>query len=195
MNRYTELDGIILKNSRIGEFHKGVRIFSPEYGITEATAYGGYKPKSKIGPLVSPLACGHFVLYHTPKAKNPKIEDFSPVHNFLSIQTDLQKYYKVLTWFEIIIRTHGGGSSSAEIYELLIESMKLLDSCAEDQIVLINIEYLLRCLDLLGFPPNIYLQKQNSMLEYKKLENDVLDTVQKVLECRLNSLSRDLDEI
>ena len=195
MNRYTELDGIILKNSRIGEYHKGVRIFSPEYGITEATAYGGYKPKSKIGPLVSPLACGHFVLYHTPKAKNPKIEDFSPVHNFLSIQTDLQKYYKVLTWFEIIIRTHGGGSSSAEIYELLIESMKLLDSCAEDQIVLINIEYLLRCLDLLGFPPNIYLQKQNSMLEYKKLENDVLDTVQKVLECRLNSLSRDLDEI
>ena len=79
MNRYTELDGIILKNTRIGEYHKGVKIFSPESGITEATAYGGYKPKSKIGPLVSPLACGHFVLYHTPKAKNPKIEDFSPV--------------------------------------------------------------------------------------------------------------------
>ncbi|MBR3672161.1 MAG: DNA repair protein RecO [Spirochaetia bacterium] len=195
MNRYTELDGIILKNTRIGEYHKGVRIFSPESGITEATAYGGYKPKSKIGPLVSPLACGHFVLYHTPKAKNPKIEDFSPVHNFLSIQTDLQKYYKVLTWFEIIIRTHGGGSSSAEIFELLIESMKFLDSCTEDQIVLINIEFLLRCMDLLGFPPNIYLQKQNSMVEYKKLESAVLDRIQTVLECRLNSLSRDLDEI
>ena len=80
MNRYTELDGIILKNSRIGEFHKGVRIFSPESGITEATAYGGYKPKSKIGPLVSPLSCGHFVLYHNPKARKPKIEDFSPEH-------------------------------------------------------------------------------------------------------------------
>ena len=195
MNRYTELDGIILKNTRIGEYHKGVRIFSPESGITEATAYGGYKPKSKIGPLVSPLSCGHFVLYHTPKAKNPKIEDFSPVHNFLSIQTDLQKYYKVLTWFEIIIRTHGGGSSSAEIFELLIESMKFLDSCTEDQIVLINIEFLLRCMDLLGFPPNIYLQKQNSMVEYKKLESAVLDRIQTVLECRLNSLSRDLDEI
>ena len=192
MNRYTELDGIILKNTRIGEYHKGVRIFSPESGITEATAYGGYKPKSKIGPLVSPLSCGHFVLYHTPKAKNPKIEDFSPVHNFLSIQTDLQKYYKVLTWFEIIIRTHGGGSSSSE---LLIESMKFLDSCTEDQIVLINIEFLLRCMDLLGFPPNIYLQKQNSMVEYKKLESAVLDRIQAVLECRLNSLSRDLDEI
>ena len=195
MNRYTELDGIILKNTRVGEYHKGVRIFSPESGITEATAYGGYKPKSKIGPLVSPLACGHFVLYHNPKSKIPKIEDFSPAYNFLSILTDLEKYYKVLTWFEIIIRTHGGGSSSAEIFELLIESMKFLDSCTADQIVLINIEFLIRCLDLLGFPPNFSLQKQNSMLEYKKLESAVLDRVQTVLECRLNTLSKELDEI
>ena len=73
--------------------------------------------------------------------------------------------------------------------------MKFLDSCTEDQIVLINIEFLLRCMDLLGFPPNIYLQKQNSMVEYKKLESAVLDRIQAVLECRLNSLSRDLDEI
>ncbi len=195
MNRYTELDGIILKNTRIGEYHKGVRIFSPDSGITEATAYGGYKPKSKIGPLVSPLACGHFVLYHSPSAKKPKIEDFSPVHTFISIQTDLKKYYTVLTWLEIIMRTHGGGSSSAEIYELLIESMKFLDSCPDDQIIYINIEYLLRCLDLLGFPPNIYLQKHDSMVEYKKLENAVLNTVQTVLECKLNTLSKDLDEI
>ena len=93
------------------------------------------------------------------------------------------------------MRTHGGGSSSSEIYELLIGSMVYLDSCSEDQIVLINIEFLLRCLDLLGFPPNIYLQKHNSMIEYKKLESAVLDTVQTVLECRLNTLSKDLDEI
>ena len=111
MNRYTELDGIILKNSRIGEFHKGVRIFSPDSGITESTAYGGYKPKSKIGPLVSPLACGHFVLYQSPSARKPKIEDFSLEYTFLLIQSDIKKYYTVLTWFEVVMRTHGGGDS------------------------------------------------------------------------------------
>ena len=42
---------------------------------------------------------------------------------------------------------------------------------------------------------NIYLQKQNSMGEYKKLESAVLDRIQAVLECRWNALSRDLDEI
>lgn len=168
MNRYTELDGIILKNSRIGEFHKGVRIFSPESGITEATAYGGYKPKSKIGPLVSPLSCGHFVLYHNPKARKPKIEDFSPEHTFIAIQSDLKKYYTVLTWFEIILRSHGGGDSSAGFYLNLISFMQLLENAPEDQIVYINIQCILRFLSILGFPPDIYLQKRNSMIEYTK---------------------------
>ena len=168
MNRYTELDGIILKNSRVGEFHKGVRIFSPEYGITEATAYGGYKPKSKIGPLVSPLACGHFVLYQNPSARKPKIEDFAPEHTFLSIQTDIKKYYTVLTWFEVILRAHGGGDSSSELFYLLIESMGLLDKANEEQAPYINIQFFLRFLNLMGFPPVSYFQKTDSVVEYKK---------------------------
>ena len=229
MNRYTELDGIILKNSRIGEYHKGVRIFSPDSGITEATAYGGYKPKSKIGPLVSPLSCGHFILYQSPSARKPKIEDFSPDNTFIAIQSDLKKYYTVLTWFEIIIRTHGGGSSSAELYSRLITFMRLLEGAGPDQIVYINIQCILRFLSILGFPPDIYLQKKISMIEYRKeslsagifkyveytaalppeqaasirldrkdvilLEDTLLSMVQNVLECRLNTLSGNLDEI
>lgn len=173
MNRYTELDGIILKNSRIGEFHKGVRIFSPEYGITEATAYGGYKPKSKIGPLVSPLACGHFVLYQSPSARKPKIEDFSPEYTFLQIQTDIKKYYTVLTWFEVIMRTHGGGDSSSELFYLLIASMQLLEVAKEDEILYINVQFLLRFLNLMGFPPVSYFQKSDSMVKSDKLSAGV----------------------
>ncbi|MBO7429926.1 MAG: DNA repair protein RecO [Spirochaetia bacterium] len=173
MNRYTELDGIILKNSRIGEFHKGVRIFSPEYGITEATAYGGYKPKSKIGPLVSPLACGHFVLYQSPSARKPKIEDFSPEYTFLQIQTDIKKYYTVLTWFEVVMRTHGGGDSSSELFYLLIASMQLLEVAKEDEILYINVQFLLRFLNLMGFPPVSYFQKSDSMVKLNKLSAGV----------------------
>lgn len=173
MNRYTELDGIILKNSRIGEFHKGVRIFSPEYGITEATAYGGYKPKSKIGPLVSPLACGHFVLYQSPSARKPKIEDFSPEYSFLQIQTDIKKYYTVLTWFEVVMRTHGGGDSSSELFYLLIASMQLLEVAKEDEILYINVQFLLRFLNLMGFPPVSYFQKSDSMVKLNKLSAGV----------------------
>ncbi|MBR5672279.1 MAG: DNA repair protein RecO, partial [Spirochaetales bacterium] len=169
MNRYTELDGIILKNSRIGEFHKGVRIFSPEYGITEATAYGGYKPKSKIGPLVSPLACGHFVLYHSPSARKPKIEDFSPEYTFLLVQSDIKKYYTVLTWFEVVMRTHGGGDSSSELFYLLISFMQLLETAKEEDILYINVQFLLRFLNLMGFPPVSYFQKADYVVESDKL--------------------------
>ena len=169
MNRYTELDGIILKNSRLGEFHKGVRIFSPEYGITDATASGGYKPKSKIGPLVSPLSCGHFVLYHSPSSRKPKIEDFSPEYTFLLIQSDIKKYYTVLTWFEVVIRTHGGGDSSSDLFYLLVSSMQLLEIAKEEEILYINVQFLLRFLNLMGFPPVSYFQKADYVVESNKL--------------------------
>ena len=169
MNRYTELDGIILKNSRLGEFHKGVRIFSPEYGITEATAYGGYKPKSKIGPLVSPLSCGHFVLYHSPSSRKPKIEDFSPEYTFLLIQSDIKKYYTVLTWFEVVMRTHGGGDSSSDLFYLLVSSMQLLEIAKEEEILYINVQFLLRFLNIMGFPPVSYFQKADYVVESNKL--------------------------
>lgn len=169
MNRYTELDGIILKNSRIGDFHKGVRIFSPVSGITEATAYGGYKPKSKIGPLVSPLACGHFVLYHNPKSKKPKIEDFSPEYTFILIQSDIKKYYTVLTWFEVIMRTHGGGDSSSDLFYLLLAFMQLLEVAKEEDILYINVQFLLRFLNLMGFHPVSYFQKPDYVVESNKL--------------------------
>ena len=169
MNRYTELDGIILKNSRIGEFHKGVRIFSPEYGITEATAYGGYKPKSKMGPLVSPLACGHFVLYHSPSARKPKIEDFSPEFTFFLLQSDIKKYYTVLTWFEVVMRTHGGGDSSSDLFCLLVSFMQLLEVAKEEEIIYINVQFLLRFLNIMGFPPVSYFQKADYVVESNKL--------------------------
>ena len=169
MNRYTELDGIILKNSRLGEFHKGVRIFSPEYGITEATAYGGYKHKSKIGPLVSPLSCGHFVLYHSPSSRKPKIEEFSPEYTFLLIQSDIKKYYTVLTWFEVVMRTHGGGDSSSDLFYLLVSSMQLLEVAKEEEILYINVQFLLRFLNLMGFPPVSYFQKADYVVESNKL--------------------------
>ena len=169
MNRYTELDGIILKNSRIGEFHKGVRIFSPEHGITESTAYGGYKPKSKIGPMVSPLACGHFVLYQSPSARKPKIEDFSPEFTFFLIQSDIKKYYTVLTWFEVVMRTHGGGDSSSDLFCLLFSFMQLLEVAKGEEIIYINVQFLLRFLNIMGFPPVSYFQKADFVVESNKL--------------------------
>ena len=186
MNRYTDFDGIILKNSRVGDYHKGIKIFSPADGIIDATAYGGYKPKSKLGPLVSPMAYGHFVLYYSPSSRKPKIEDFSPENCFLKIQVNLEKYYMVLTWFEIIIKSHGGGDSSAEIYSLLIDSMKKLEECPDGLNISVNVHFLNNALNLMGFPPDNYFQKPDSVLQYKE---ELLSLIQRVLECKLNTLS------
>lgn len=152
MERYTRQEGIIFRNFRIGEYHKGVRVFTGENGIMDLTAYGGYKGKSKLGPMVAPVTSGTFTLYQKPGIKTIKIEEFSPDNVFMELKSNLTKYYAVLLWFEIILKSHGGGDSSQEIYNLLLESMKLLESCPDSREPYITNQFMLRILMFLGYP-------------------------------------------
>ena len=152
MERYERQEGIIFRNFRIGEYHKGVRVFTSENGIMDLTAYGGYKGKSRLGPMVAPITSGTFTLYRKPGIKTIKIEEFNPDNVFFDIKSNLTKYNAVLLWFEIILRSHGGGDSSAEIYSLLLESMELLESSPESREPSMTNQFLLRILMLFGYP-------------------------------------------
>lgn len=155
MDRHIKQEGIILKNYRIGEYHKGAKVFSPQSGIADFTAYGGYKGKSKLGPLVSPVTSGIFSIYRKSGSKNAKIEEFYPENYFEGIKRDLKKYYAVMAWFEIVIKMHGGGDSMEDLYRLLLRSMEYLENCdpafADD----ISIQFLLKTLKMTGFPLDI----------------------------------------
>ena len=166
MDRYTRQEGIILKNYRIGEYHKGVRVFSPEDGIVDFTAFGGYKGKSRIGPLVSPVTSGQFLLYKNPRYKIPRIEDFSPQNWFTGLKSDLRKYYIVLFWFETVIKTHAGGDSTEELYRLLMSSMEHLEKGGTDRIIYVSIQFMLRIISLLGLVPELE-QEPSDVLSFK----------------------------
>ena len=71
------------------------------------------------------------------------------------------------------MRTHGGGDSSSELFYLLIASMQLLEVAKEDEILYINVQFLLRFLNLMGFPPVSYFQKSDSMVKLNKLSAGV----------------------
>lgn len=225
MDRYTRQEGIILKNYRIGEYHKGVRVFTPDNGIIDFTAFGGYKGKSRIGPLVSPVTSGIFLLYNNPRYKIPRIEDFTPIDWFTGLKSDLGCYYVVLFWFETVIRTHGGGESSGELYRLLHTSMQLLEKGPKEKIIYINIQFMIRIIYLLGLVPELE-QEHSDMLSFKEnpgiskyieytssvdfsqalrvslgrsdrllLHGRLTGVLQTVLECSLNTLAGVMDVI
>ena len=150
MKRNIKLEGIILKNYRVGDYHKGAVIFTPTQGIIYAVAYGGYRPKSRLGPLVQPLTAGIFQIYSDPVKKSIKIMEYDPSHYYKSIKSNLEKYYSAILWFEIILKSHGGGESGTYLYDLLQTSLFHLEKHQAGSSGRIMIQFLLRSIVCLG---------------------------------------------
>ncbi len=152
MNRHLKLSGIVISNYRIQDYNKGVKIFTPELGVFSSIAYGGYRPRSRLGSLLQPVTYGEFDIYHDPVKKIYKISDYEPLCDYLNIKNDLTKYYCILLWFEIILKSHSGGEARDEIYDLLHESMNLLEKCSDEKRERLMIQFLMRVIIFFGGP-------------------------------------------
>jgi len=150
MKRNLKIEGIIVKNYRIQDYHKGTVIYSPEAGIIHAVAFGGYKGKSKLGPSVQPLTRGIFEIYHDPVKNMNKIAEYELQKMYENIKKDLKKYFTALTWLEITLKAHGGGEGCAELYKLLSESLDFLEKLPPLYDDRIMIQFLLRSINILG---------------------------------------------
>ena len=154
MKRNIKLEGIIIRNYRIQDYHKGTVIVSPEKGIFQAVAYGGFKGKSKLGPSVQPLCKGKFDIYHDPVKKSNKIVEYEPYAIYENIKKDLKKYFTALSWLEITVKSHGGGESTSDFYYLLSESLDSLEKIPEISMDRLSVQFLFRSAILLGLNLN-----------------------------------------
>ncbi|MDX9800971.1 MAG: DNA repair protein RecO [Spirochaetia bacterium] len=150
MNRNLKIDGIVIRNYRIHDFHKGSVVFSPQRGIIHTISYGGYKGKSKLGPAVQPLTRGRFDIYQDHLGKSIKIIDYAPEELYDSLKSNLKKYFTALCWLEIAVKAHGGGEGCLELYHLLIESLDLLEKSHSEYDDRLMVQYLLRSTVLIG---------------------------------------------
>jgi DNA repair protein RecO len=150
MKRNLKLEGIVIRNYRIQDYHKGVVIISPDIGIFHAIAYGGYKGKSKLGPSVQPLCKGKFDIYQDPVKKSNKILEYEPYAIYENTKKDLKKYFTALTWLEITVKSHGGGESTKDFYYLLSTSLDILEQIPEISLDRLTVQFLFRAAILLG---------------------------------------------
>ena len=150
MKRNLKLEGIVIRNYRIQDYHKGAVIISPDIGIFHAIAYGGYKGKSKLGPSVQPLCKGKFDIYQDPVKKSNKIVEYEPYAIYENIKNNLKKYFTALSWLEIAIKSHGGGESRSDFYYLLSTSLDALQLIPETLLDRLIVQFLFRATILLG---------------------------------------------
>lgn len=151
MSRSFHTDGIILKNYRFGEIHKGVVFLSPDHGLVDAVAFGAYSPKGKLRTVTDPLCMGTLYLYKDPVKGLTKITDMDCRMFFSGIRESVRKFFHASVFLETVLKTFGGDAPF--MVGLLVEGLTLLEAIPEDQTTELLIQFLFRYLSYAGIAP------------------------------------------
>ena len=150
--RNYQTQGIILKQTKLGEFDKIVTIYTPEHGKVKAVAKGACRPKSKLGGNVEPLTHSLMLL---AKGRNLDIVTQSQtIDGFLALKSDLWRIACGLYLLELIDAFTVEGSEARALFDLLLDVLNQLSKPDSSEAILRYFE--LHLLHHLGYRPQLY---------------------------------------
>ncbi|UCF98290.1 MAG: DNA repair protein RecO [Spirochaetaceae bacterium] len=155
MIRSSTTEAVVLRKTRVGEIHKALTLFSRERGLISAIAHGAFKIKSRLRTTSEPFHLVRVYLYHDPVRDQYKITDMESLSALDGIRASVQRYYAASLWAEVVIRSYGGGENSSRLFQLLVDSLCLLNQAPKRLVTLLNCQYLLRFLEIVGQRPDV----------------------------------------
>ena len=151
ISRNYQTEGVILKQTRLGEFDKIVTIYTPEFGKLRAVAKGACRPKSKLGGNVEPLTHSLMLL---AKGRNLDIVTQSQtIDGFLALKSDLWRMACGLYVLELIDSFTIEGGENRLLFDLLLDTLQRLSQPDSSETALRYFE--LHLLDHLGYRPQL----------------------------------------
>lgn len=150
-SRNYQTQGIILKQTKLGEFDKIVTIYTPEFGKLRAVAKGACRAKSKLGGNVEPLTHSLMLL---AKGRNLDIVTQSQtINGFLALKSDLWRMACGLYVLELIDSFTVEGGENRPLFDLLLDILHQLSEPDSNEIALRYFE--LHLLHYLGYRPQL----------------------------------------
>lgn len=149
--RYQSLTGLILKKQNRGENDSFLTIFSPELGKFNAIGKSTRKIISSKGSHLETLNLCQLQIYKL--GEQNIVTECRTQKSFLKIKNDLKKALYAQTILEIINKGTDGQDQAAEIFELLISTLNLLELDNQEEFTLEKFK--IRLLNLQGILPEI----------------------------------------
>jgi DNA repair protein RecO (recombination protein O) len=150
-SRNYQTQGIILKQTKLGESDKIVTIFTPEFGKLKAVAKGACRPGSKLGGNVEPLTYSLMLL---AKGRNLDIITQSQtINGFLSLKSDLWRMACGFYILDLIDSFTAEGGENHPLFDLLLDILSRLSEPDSNETVLRYFE--LHLLHYLGYRPQL----------------------------------------
>jgi len=146
-----QTQGIILKQTKLGEFDKIVTIYSPELGKLRAVAKGACRPNSKLGGNVELLTHSLMLL---AKGRNLDIITQSQtINGFLALKSDLWRMACGLYVLELLDSFTVEGAENRPLFDLSLHVLNQLSESDSNETALRYFE--LHLLHHLGYRPQL----------------------------------------
>lgn len=149
--RTYQTQGIILKQTKLGELDKIVTIYTPEHGKLRAVAKGACRPRSKLGGNVEPLT--HSLLFLARGRNLDIITQSETMNGFLALKSDLWRMACGLYLLELVDCFTAEGGESRSVFQLLLGTLNELSDPGSSEIILRYCE--LHLLHHLGYRPQL----------------------------------------
>ncbi|MBI2172188.1 MAG: DNA repair protein RecO [Chloroflexi bacterium] len=144
-------EALVVRSTELGEADRLLTLLTPAYGKLQVSARGVRKATSKLGGHLDLLTRSSLTLSQGQSLDT--ITGAEAVETFMALKADLRALSKALYLLELADAFHPLGSPNPPAYDLLLETLRVLESTADHELALRFCE--LRLLDLCGFLPQL----------------------------------------
>lgn len=146
-------EAIVLRAVNFRDTSKVVTFYTRRYGKMSAVAKGARNPKSKFGSLFQPMNFLQIVFYRRENRGMQYVSSSDFVKYFKTLTSDMRKFSIAMSLVEIIDRVMHDEEENESVFELLVDSLTLLDTAGVNpQNVFVH--FALHLAINLGFAPN-----------------------------------------
>lgn len=144
-----KFDAIVLHVRRIGESGRIVTLYTRERGKLGVVARGAARPKSRLAPLLQPMACIQAVVYMREGRELQNLSEAETLRRFPGLASSLERMTTGLAMVEIVNAVSIDDDPNTELFDLLVEALRRTGD-AQDPLG-VHIWFLARLASALGY--------------------------------------------
>jgi DNA repair protein RecO (recombination protein O) len=149
------VDGLILRNLRLGETSRVVTVLSRELGKWSAVAKGVREPKSRFGASLEILNASSIVVYFRPGRNLQMVSEASLEHEFRGILRASDRYHHGCAVLEFLDTVLEEEAPVPEIFDLALRVLHLMEDAPEGRLSYLLRAFQLRVAAMLGYAPRV----------------------------------------
>ena len=155
MSRQIKAPALVLKMNPVGDNHRGLSMLVAGEGLLRVLAFGAQGKRSGLRATAVPYNIGIANLHFDGVKDRWRVSAFDPEGSTDGLREDLDRFYTAAAWAEILLKSHGSGGDSDQLYHLAARSLSLLSRASGKDVRRLNAGFRWHFLSIEGVQPDV----------------------------------------